>query len=85
MASSFGLLTADGDVDVERTARLVEEAKAFQGSSARPVEVTFHRAIDMARSLEDSLEDVIRTGAQRILTSGAAQSALLGSSRVAGW
>ncbi|WP_263350603.1 copper homeostasis protein CutC [Acidicapsa acidisoli] len=80
----FGLLTADGDVDVERTGRLVEEAMAVRRSTARPIEVTFHRAIDMARSLEDSLEDVVRTGAQRILTSGAAQSAVLGSSRVAG-
>jgi copper homeostasis protein len=80
----FGLLTADGDVDVERTARLVEEAKALHRSTVRAIEVTFHRAIDMARSLEHSLEDVVRTGAQRILTSGAAQNAVLGSSRVGG-
>lgn len=72
----FGLLTADGNVDVERTSRLVDEAS--------PMEVTFHRAIDMTRDLEASLEDVIETGAHRILTSGAAQNALLGSERAAG-
>jgi copper homeostasis protein len=72
----LGLLTVEGDVDVERTSELV----AF----AQPMEVTFHRAIDMARDLETALEAVARTGAVRILTSGAAQSALLGGKRAAG-
>ena len=72
----LGLLTADGEVDVERTRQLVE--------AARPMEVTFHRAIDMARDFESSLENVIQTGAHRVLTSGAAQNALLGSERIAG-
>jgi copper homeostasis protein len=71
----LGLLTADGDVDVERTRQLVEEAK--------PMEVTFHRAIDMARDLDSAFEDVIRTGADRVLTSGGAKSATLGSERLA--
>jgi copper homeostasis protein len=84
----LGLLTAEGDVDVERTRQLVEEVQSASqpasGLTSRAVEVTFHRAFDMARNLEDSLEDVVRTGAHRILTSGAAQNAVLGSSRVAG-
>jgi len=71
----FGLLTADGIVDVERTAELVEHA--------RPMQVTFHRAIDMTRDLGEALEAVIQTGARRVLTSGGAQSALLGMTRVA--
>jgi copper homeostasis protein len=85
----FGLLTADGDVDVERTRQLVDlvnesnEVNDAQ-TAEKAMEVTFHRAIDMARNFEASLEDVIRTGAQRILTSGAAPNAVLGSSRIAG-
>ena len=72
----LGLLTTDGEIDVDRTRQLVE--------AARPMEVTFHRAIDMARDLEASLEAVVGTGATRILTSGGAQSAVLGSKRIAG-
>lgn len=66
----FGLLNEEGGVDVIRTRELVEQA--------RPMDVTFHRAIDMTFDLDASIEDVIQTGANRLLTSGGAQTALLG-------
>ena len=58
----IGLLTKDGRIDIERTAKLVEYAK--------PMSVTFHRAYDMCSNPHQGLEDVIITGADRLLTSG---------------
>lgn len=59
---ALGLLTADGDVDVERTRELVR--------LAGPMTTTFHRAFDMARYPEQALEQVIASGCRRVLTSG---------------
>jgi copper homeostasis protein len=71
---ALGLLTADGDVDVERTRALID--------LANPLEVTFHRAIDLARDMDEALEDVILAGADRILTSGAEPTAMQGRFRI---
>ncbi len=71
----LGLLTVDGHVDVLRTAQLV--------ALASPMEVTFHRAIDMAANLSQACEDVIATGAHRILTSGGMQTAPKGVDQIA--
>lgn len=58
----LGLLQKDGSVDVDRTSRLAE--------LGYPMEITFHRAFDRAREPLKALEDVIRCGCSRVLTSG---------------
>lgn len=67
----FGILRSDRTIDVERTTELVDWA--------RPLEVTFHRAFDESVDLLSSLEDVISTGASRLLTSGGAANAPQGA------
>jgi copper homeostasis protein len=71
----IGILTPDGDIDVARSRELVE--------LARPLAVTFHRAYDMARDPYQALEDVIATGADRLLTSGQEPSVIEGLDLIA--
>jgi copper homeostasis protein len=66
----FGMLMPDGAIDLDRCAELV--------ALARPMRVTFHRAFDVARNPHQSLEDLIRLGVDRLLTSGQEKSALEG-------
>jgi copper homeostasis protein len=71
----FGILRPDGRVDIEATRALVQ--------IARPLEVTFHRAFDATPSLPQALEDVIATGADRLLTSGGQRNVVAGSAALA--
>ncbi|HKV63776.1 MAG TPA: copper homeostasis protein CutC [Candidatus Acidoferrum sp.] len=71
----LGIMTKEHCVDVARTRELVECAK--------PLPVTYHRAFDEATDLRQALEDVIQSGAKRILTSGGAKSALEGAAVLA--
>ena len=72
---ALGVLSRDGTVDAERTRELVDLAS--------PLEVTFHRAFDSTPSLPEALEDVIRAGCRRILTSGGASDVYQGADRLA--
>lgn len=71
----LGILNPYGTVDLERT-RILAEA-------ASPMNVTFHRAFDMARDQYEALETVVRTGCARILTSGGQPTAPEGIEKIA--
>lgn len=67
----FGILFGDSTIDIPRSRELVE--------AARPMETTFHRAFDECKDLPVALEEVILTGATRLLTSGGAPMAAQGA------
>lgn len=66
----IGCLTADGRIDTGKTLALVE--------AARPMSVTFHRAFDMCRDPFEALEELVRLGVDRLLTSGQEASCVEG-------
>ena len=67
----IGLLTADGNIDTQRTTDLV--------TLARPMSVTFHRDFDVCRDPFAALEDLIEIGVDRVLTSGQHADAISGA------
>jgi copper homeostasis protein len=71
----FGILKPNRTVDVDHTRELVE--------LAQPLTVTFHRGFDACPDFSQALDCVVRCGASRILTSGAAASALEGVYNIA--
>jgi copper homeostasis protein len=71
----IGALTASGAVDTALCARLV--------AAARPASITFHRAFDATADPASAFSDVLSLGVDRLLTSGAAPSALDGSGLLA--
>lgn len=66
----IGALLADGSVDIGTVSRLVREADGL--------DITFHRAFDDSTDLAKALEDIIRLGIKRVLTSGGCPTAYLG-------
>jgi len=65
-----GVLLPNGDIDVERSKILVDLCESMS--------FTFHKAFDLCPNPLQALEDVIKTGANRLLTSGQAQTAAEG-------
>lgn len=75
----FGALGADGTLDHAVLRRWIETAR-----SANPlIEVTIHRAIDEARDPVRAVAGLTGLGVDRVLTSGGAESALLGKKTLA--
>jgi copper homeostasis protein len=70
----FGILQPNRTVDIDRTRELAEFAQRLP--------VTFHRAFDTCPNLSQALEDVLRSGATGILTSGGAATAPEGAAKI---
>ncbi|MBH8567419.1 copper homeostasis protein CutC [Microvirga sp. STS02] len=71
----LGMLDATGRVDMAACQHLIEAANGLQ--------VTFHRAIDACPDQGQALEEIIRLGCQRVLTSGGQATALEGQNQLA--
>jgi copper homeostasis protein len=72
----IGALTPSRAVDMPRTARLI--------AVARPLSTTFHRAFDETADPAAAFTDVLELGADRLLTSGGAPTALEGAEVIRG-
>lgn len=70
----LGLLNTDGSIDKQRTKELIK--------LSQPLDVCFHRAVDMTSDYIKAVEDIIDCGAKRILTSGARNKAIEGMDNI---
>lgn len=71
----IGVLTPQGELDEKAMKSLI--------ARAGDMEVTLHRAFDMARDPMETLERAVELGCRTILTSGQAQDALTGADTLA--
>ncbi|TDC37833.1 copper homeostasis protein CutC [Micromonospora sp. 15K316] len=70
-----GAITADGGLDLPVLGRLI--------AAAGPLPVTVHKAFDEVDDQLRAIEEIIDLGADAVLTSGAATTALAGAARIA--
>ncbi len=73
----IGILNANGTIDKERCARMIDLAKQWG------LGVTFHRAFDMFADMFQAMEEIIELGCERILTSGGKSTAMEGAGNIA--
>jgi len=71
----IGLLDREGNIDLTRTAELVE--------LSQPMTVTFHRAFDVCADPFKGIDQLSEIGVDRILTSGQEATAVEGSELIA--
>jgi len=70
-----GALNPNGTIDEDGTSALIE--------AAHPLPFTFHRAFDLTRDLDESLDALQALGVHRVLTSGGAATAREGADMIA--
>lgn len=75
----IGVLTPDGDIDMNACERLIKAARDEARSLGREsLNITFHRAFDVSRDADKSLNDIILLECDCLLTSGMAPTAVKG-------
>ncbi len=65
-----GVLNSDNSIDLKRTKEMVELSK--------PLEFTFNRAFDIVKDPVEEIENLIKMGIDRVLTSGQKEKAIDG-------
>lgn len=70
----IGALTRENKIDIELIKKLIE--------LARPMEVTFHKAIDHTNDIIEEFEKLSKTDIDRVLTSGGKNTALEGKTAI---
>ncbi len=65
-----GVLNGDNSIDIKRTKELIELSE--------PLEFTFHRAFDIVKDPVEEIENLIKMGINRVLTSGQKEKAIDG-------
>jgi copper homeostasis protein len=70
-----GGLHREGTIDLELVQTMID--------AARGLPLTFHRAFDFTRSLDEALETLATSGVQRVLSSGRAATAIGGAAALA--
>src|SRR5258708_3807874 len=72
----FGALHSDDSIDLDLTTQIAR--------AVHPLEMTFHRAIDVSRNAGEALP-ALKGVAQRILTSGQADNVWDGRAKISAW
>ncbi len=76
---AFGVLESDFSLDAMRIAQMVDICHSYGA------EAVFHRAFDLCRNPEESLEILIAQGVDRVLTSGQRTTAWAGREQLQQW
>lgn len=74
---AFGILNANGAIDLARSTRIVKLAQGRQ--------IVFHRAFDVTPEPLTALDQLIDLGVTRVMTSGQEASAYNGAANIAGY
>lgn len=73
---AFGILNAEGEVDIERNRQIITIIKKYNGTAV------FHRAFDCVKDPFATMEALIALGVDRVLTSGLEAKAMDGKEMI---